>query len=107
VREDIDSIFTKDFVAVKIAQEMEGFEETIASVGGARSGFPFLVILRPDRSIIIDSKDPERGNIGSPITEWEIAHWNVMMKASVTRITEEEIAYMAKTWAEDRRGGGG
>ncbi|NNM05570.1 MAG: hypothetical protein HKO65_10830 [Gemmatimonadetes bacterium] len=89
---------------MRIAQEMDGFEEVINPLGGGGSGFPWLAILRPDRSIVIDSKDPEEGNIGSPITEWEIDHWNVMMRASVTRITEEEIAHMAKTLAEDRKG---
>jgi hypothetical protein len=61
------------------------------------------VILRPDRSIVIDSKDPEGGNIGSPIAEWEIDYWNVMMRASVKRITADQIEYMAKTLAEDRK----
>lgn len=103
MREDIAPIFTKDFVSVRIAQEMEGFQELIEPLGGQGSGFPWLVILRPDRSIVIDSKHPERGNIGSPIAEWEIEYWNVMMRASVQRITEEEIAYMAKTLAEDRK----
>jgi hypothetical protein len=63
-----------------------------------------LAILKADRSMVIDSKHPERGNIGSPIHEWEIDYWNVMMRASVQRITEEEIQYMAKTLAEDRKG---
>ena len=81
---------------------MEGFEDLIGTLGGSGSGYPWLAILRPDGIVVIDSIDPERGNIGSPITEWEIDHWNVMMRASVTRITEEEIAYMAKTLAEDR-----
>jgi hypothetical protein len=83
---------------------MEGFQEVIEPLGGSGSGFPWLVILRPDRSIVIDSNHPERGNIGSPINEWEIEYWNVMMRASVTRITEDEIAHMAKTLAEDRKG---
>ena len=103
MREDIAPIFTKDFVDVKIDEAMEGFEELIDSLGGRGSGFPWLVILRPDGSQIVDSRDPERGNIGSPITEWEIEYWNVMMRASVQRITDEEIRYMAMTLAEDRR----
>ncbi len=103
MREDIAPIFTKDFVPVRIAQEMEGFQEVIAPLGGEGAGFPWIVILNPDRSIVIDSNDPEEGNIGSPIAEWEIEYWNVMMRASVQRITEEEIAYMAKTLAEDRQ----
>jgi hypothetical protein len=84
---------------------MEGFEPLIDSLGGGGAGFPWLAILKPDRSIVIDSNDPERGNIGSPIAEWEIEHWNVMMQTSVQRITEEEILYIAKTLAEDRREG--
>jgi hypothetical protein len=103
VREDIAPIFTKDFVDVKIDEAMEGFEELIDSLGGKGSGFPWLVILRSDGSVIMDSKDPERGNIGSPRAEWEVDYWNVMMRASVQRITEGEIEYMAETWAEDRR----
>jgi len=102
VREDIAPIFNKDFVEVKIAQEMEGFEELIDSFGGGGSGFPWLAVLKSDGSVVIDSKDPDQGNIGSPRAEWEIEHWNVMMRASVQRITEDEIEYMGKTWAEDR-----
>ena len=106
MREDIAPIFTKDFVEVKIDEAMEGFEELMDSLGGKGSGFPWLAVLRSDRSVVIDSKDPERGmNIGSPQAEWEIEYWNVMMRASVQRITEEEIAYMAKTLAEDRKQG--
>ena len=103
MREDIAPIFTKDFVEVKIAEEMEGFEELIDSLGGGGSGFPWLAVLKSDGTVVIDSKDPEKGNIGSPQAEWEIEYWNVMMRASVQRITEDEIEYMGKTWAEDRR----
>ena len=102
MREDIAPIFSKDFVDVKIDEAMGGFEELIDSLGGKGSGFPWLVILRSDGSVIMDSKDPERGNIGSPRAEWEVEYWNVMMRASVQRITEDEIEYMAETWAEDR-----
>jgi hypothetical protein len=102
VREDIAPIFTKDFVDVKMDEAMEGFDELVDSLGGGESGFPWLVVLRSDGSVIMDSKDPERGNIGSPRAEWEVEHWNVMMRASVQRITEEEIEYMGGTWGEDR-----
>ena len=103
MREDIAPIFTKDFVEVKIDEAMEGFEALIESLGGKGAGFPWLVVLRSDGSVLIDSNAPERGNIGSPIYEWEIEHWNAMMRASAQRITAEEIDYMAETWAEDRR----
>ena len=102
MREDIAPIFTKDFVDVMMDEAMEGFDELVDSLGGGGSGFPWLVVLRSDGSVIMDSKDPERGNIGSPRAEWEVEHWNVMMRASVQRITEEEIEYMGGTWGEDR-----
>lgn len=82
---------------------MEGFSEVVGTLGGGGSGFPWMVCLRADGSIIIDSKDPERGNIGSPRAEWEVEYWNVMMRASAKRITEEEIVYMGETLGEDRR----
>ena len=104
MREDIAPIFNKDFVEVKIDEAMEGFGELIDSLGGKGSGFPWLAVLRSDGSIVMDSKDPEKGNIGSPQAEWEIEHWNTMMRASAQRITEEEIEYMAKSWAADRGG---
>jgi hypothetical protein len=89
VRDDIGPIFSKDFVDVKIdVDSMQG------------GGVPFLVILRPDGSRVIDSNEPTRGNIGSPKADWEIEYWNVMMRASAKRITEDEILYMAKTLGE-------
>jgi hypothetical protein len=101
VRDDIAPIFTRDFVDVKIdVDSMEGGADLMDSLGARNSGVPFLVILRPDGSTVIDSKEPLRGNIGSPKADWEIEYWNVMMRASVRRITEDEIRYMAKTLGE-------
>ena len=100
MRDDIEPIFSKDFVDLKIdVDSMEGGKDLMSSFG-AGGGVPFLVIVRPDGTKVIDSKEPTRGNIGSPTADWEIEYWNVMMRASVKRITEEEILYMAKTWGE-------
>jgi thiol-disulfide isomerase/thioredoxin len=101
-REDIAPVFTRDFVAVKIdVDEMEGGKELMDRYTGGYRGVPFLVILGADGTVLADSFTPDRRNIGSPRAEWEIEHWNVMMRATVRRITDEEIAYMARTWAED------
>ena len=90
---------------MRIAQEMEGFQEVINPLGGGGAGFPWLVILRPDRSLVIDSTEPERGrNIGFPVAEWEIEYLGVMMRNAATRITEEEIDFMIKTLAEGQEG---
>ena len=102
MRDDIEPIFTKDFVDVRIAQEMEGFDEVMAALGGQNQGFPWLAIVRPGTSIVINSTEPERGNIGSPRADWEIEYWNEMMRVAATRITEEEIQYMGETLAEDQ-----
>lgn len=107
MRDDIAPIFSKDFVEVRIAEEMEGFDGMMELLGGEGQGFPWLIILRPNGSSIIDSTDPERErNIGSPRADWEIEHWNAMMRASAQRITEEEILYMGETLAEDQPEGG-
>jgi len=104
VRDDIAPIFSKDFVDVKIdVEEMEGGKALMDSYTGGYGGLPWLAILRPDGSVVITSDDPDRGNIGSPRAEWEIDHWNTMMRTAAQRITEEEIQYMAATWAEDRK----
>ena len=108
VREDIQPIFTKDFVSVKIdieEEEMGGGEPLMHSYNNGSGGVPWLAILNPDGSVVVTGDDPERGNIGSPRAEWEVEHWNVMMRTAAKRITEEEILYMAETWAEDRPAG--
>ena len=103
VREDIDAIFSKDFVAVKIDVDlMEGGEALIHSYNDGYGGVPWLAILNPDGSVVITSDHPEKGNIGSPRAEWEIEHWGTMMRTAARRITEEEIQLMALTLAEDR-----
>ena len=89
---------------MRIAQEMPGFEEVIHPLGGDRAGFPWLVILRPDRSVVIDSTEPERGrNIGFPVAACEIEYLGVMMRTAATQITEAEVEAMIKTLGE---GGG-
>ena len=99
MREDIAPIFTKDFVDAKIAQEMEGFEELMASLEGG-GGFPWMVVLRSDGSAVVTSDHPEKGNIGFPVADWEIEYFQVMVRTSAQRITEDEIEYMGKTMAE-------
>lgn len=104
VREDIQPIFGKEFVNVKIdIDEMAGGKALMDAYTGGYAGVPWLAILRPDGSVVITSVAPNGQNIGSPIHAWEVEHWNTMMRKSVRRITEEEIAYMARTWAADRR----
>lgn len=106
-REDIEPIFSRDFVDVKIdIEEMKGGEALMDSYTGGYKGVPFLVILKPDGTVVVDSFAADGRNIGSPRAEWEIEYWNEMMRASVRRITEEEIEYMAETLAEDRPRGG-
>jgi len=104
LRDDIAPIFFKDFVNVKIdVEEMTGGQELIDSYTEGPVGLPWLAILRSDGTVVVNSIAPNGRNIGSPQAEWEIEHWNTMMRAAARRITEDEIAYMAKTWAEDRQ----
>ena len=66
MREDIAPIFDKDFVHVKIAQEMEGFDALIDAQGGGGSGFPWMVILRPDLTSVIEALIPLTGLAAAP-----------------------------------------
>ena len=89
---------------MRVAQEMPGFEDVVHPLGGDRAGFPWLVILHPDRSVVIDSTEPERGqNIGFPVADWEIEYLGVMMRTAATRITADEIDAMIKTLSEGGR----
>jgi thiol-disulfide isomerase/thioredoxin len=102
-REDIAPIFFRDFVNVKIdVEEMPGGQEMLDSYAGGPSGLPWLAILNHDGTVVVNSIAPNGQNIGSPQAEWEIEHWNTMMRTAARRITESEIQYMARTWAEDR-----
>ncbi len=103
VREDIAPIFSKDFVSLKIdVDEMQGGRKLMNRYDNGYGGVPLLVILRPDGTVLIDSFAPNGRNIGSPYTDWEIDHWNTMMRTAAKRITQDEINYMAQTLAEDR-----
>ena len=79
-----------------------GGQRLMDAYSGGDQGVPWLAILRSDGSVVINSVAPNGRNIGSPQAEWEIEHWNTMMRTAAKRITPEEVAYLAKTWAEDR-----
>jgi hypothetical protein len=63
---------------------------------------PHVPLPSSDGTVVVDSYAPNGRNIGSPIAEWEIGHWNTMMRTAAKHITQAEILYMAGTWAEDR-----
>jgi hypothetical protein len=103
-RKDIAPIFSKDYVDAPIMEEMDGGPELIEAYKGDRQGgWPWMAILSPEGEILITSNVPDGRNIGSPINEWEIEHWKTMIRETAKRITPEEIEYMAKTLAEDRK----
>jgi len=88
-------------VEVKIdVDEMEGGKELIISLAEISPGLPWMAILAPDGTLLADSFAPNGSNIGFPQADWEIAHWNTMMLTTVSRITEEEVRYLARTLAE-------
>jgi hypothetical protein len=103
-RKDIAPIFSKDYVDARIMEEMDGGPELIQAYKGDRQGgWPWMAILSPEGEVLITSNAPDGRNIGSPINDWEIEHWKTMIRETAKRITPEEIEYMAKTLAEDRK----
>jgi len=85
----------------KKALENPGGNEMIAEYGGAKSGLPFYSFLNSDGKKIADSNVmPKDQNIGYPGTPEEIAAFNILLKQTAPRMTDEQrsqiVAYLQK-----------
>jgi hypothetical protein len=95
---DVAPVLAKDFVDVKIDQDrMVGGQDLLKRYCKTPSGIPWFVFLDGDGKAIIDSTDPDNGNIGFPAQDFEIAHFRKMVEKVATRITPAEIDMLAKS----------
>jgi thioredoxin-related protein len=91
-REDMATIFGRDFLRLKIdLARMTGAEEVLRRYHAERSGrVPWFVFLDAKGKAIVTSDGP-RGNIGYPATPEEIAHFIVMLEKAARKIGPAQI----------------
>ncbi len=104
-REDVSTLFGKDFVEVKIDQDrMTNAKEVFATYkkNYDKTGIPWFVIIDAATGEAISTSDAAAGNIGFPNTDEEIAHFAVMLKTSAKKMTDADIEALKRTLVEGR-----
>jgi hypothetical protein len=96
--ENIAPVLAKDFVTLKIdTDRMIGGSDVLKRYSAASQGIPWFVFLDGDGKEIINSTDPEHGNIGFPAQDSEIAWFKVMLEKAAKRITPADIEMLTKS----------
>jgi hypothetical protein len=95
---DVAPILAKDFVELRIDTDRTvGGNDVLARYNKKSGGIPWFVFIGPDGTPIIDSNDPEHGNIGFPAADSEIAHFKVMLQKVARQITPADIDFLTKS----------
>ncbi|GJQ30568.1 MAG: hypothetical protein HBSAPP03_24520 [Phycisphaerae bacterium] len=101
-RPDVAAILAREFVDCKVDQDRTtGGKEMLAKYNPKPGGIPWFVFLSPDGSVLADSNDPDRGNVGFPAADHEIAHFERMLRGSTTSLTDAEIAALITSLKPD------
>ena len=100
-RPEIEAIFTKDYVDVKIDQDRMTGGKRVADRMGASGGIPWFAILDAQGKKLITSDGPE-GNVGFPYQPEEIAHFETMVAKTAVNITPEERKQLAESLTANR-----
>jgi hypothetical protein len=95
---DVAPVLAKDFVTLKIDQDrMTGGLDLLKRYAKAQGGIPWFVFVDGDGRAIVTSDDPERGNVGFPAQDTEIAHFKKMLQKAAKRITADEIEALGRS----------
>jgi thiol-disulfide isomerase/thioredoxin len=110
---DIKPIFDQNFEVVwltvlesddKKADENQGGEDVLASMGGTNQGIPFFGVLDTDGKTISTSMEPQANkpaqNIGCPSEPNERAYFGQMLKAGAPSLTDAQLAAIDKAFAD-------
>jgi len=105
--EKVAALLAKDFVDLKIDQDrMEGAVELIAKLRGKRGGgVPWIAFLDAQGKELAASNnldDAERGNVGFPQTDPEVAWFGKMLATARRSITDAEIEQLKASLIEVR-----
>jgi thiol:disulfide interchange protein len=107
-RPEVASILAKDFVDIKIDQDRApGGKEMLEKYSNGKSGgIPWYVLLDGNGKAIIDSNG-DKGNIGYPGEDAEIAHFEKMLKAGAHKMTPQDITTLVKSLKDAKPGSAG
>jgi hypothetical protein len=95
---NIAPVLAKDFVTLKIdTDRMTGGNDILKRYSDKQEGIPWFVFVGGDGKAIIDSSDPENGNVGFPAQDSEIAWFKVMLEKVAKRITPADIGMLTKS----------
>ena len=91
-------MLAKDFVTLMIDQDrMVGGNDMLKRYCAKPGGIPWFVFLDGDGTAIINSSDPNGGNIGFPAKDSEIAWFKIMLGKVAKRMTGEDIEMLTKS----------
>lgn len=104
-RDDIESILEKDFVVTKIdlvrmTGGQEFYEDVIKQSKSEMGGIPWFLVMDAEGNALITSNEPEHGNVGFPVADFERAHFIHMLESNAKRISKEEFETISKTLEE-------
>ncbi len=93
---DANREWEKDYIWVRMDHRYQEAREVMQELrDGADGGIPWFVVLDADGARLATSNEPESGgNIGFPVTESELSHFEQVLKSTRQRLTDDEIAHL-------------
>ncbi len=91
--ENVAAILSKHFVDVKIDVDrtLRGNEMKDRMTKGESAGIPWYAFLDAEGKIVVDSTRPEKGNIGYPYTNEEIATFITVIQKAARTLSDGDI----------------
>ena len=97
--ENVAAILSKHFVDVKIDVDrtLRGNEMKDRMTKGESAGIPWYAFLDAEGKIVVDSTLPEKGNIGYPYTNEEIATFMKVIQKAARTLSDDDIKRLVKS----------
>ena len=97
--ENVAAILSKHFVDVKIDVDrtLRGTEMKDRMTKGESAGIPWYAFLDAEGKIVVDSTLPEKGNIGYPYTNEEIATFMKVIQKAARTLSDDDIKRLVKS----------
>lgn len=97
--ETVAAILSKHFVDVKIDVDrtLHGNEMKDRMTKGESGGIPWYAFLDAEGKIVVDSTLPEKGNIGYPYTNEEIATFMKVIQEAARTLSDDDIKRLVKS----------